>query len=96
MACVFCLGPDGAAFASRMPAGKLTQMEMDIFVEIAHGSQSAIVEFLFIRNKILQIWLADPTIELTAEKAEATVILPQAGEVVLYTLYSGTSDEGTL
>lgn len=64
-----------------MPAGKLTQMETEIFFDIAHGSQSAIMEFLYIRNKLLQVWLADPTIELTAEKAQAAVILPQAGEL---------------
>lgn len=72
-------GLDGAAFACRMPANKLTQMEAEIFFDIAHGSQSAIMEFLYIRNKLLQAWLADPTVELTTEKAQAAVILPQAG-----------------
>jgi len=72
-------GLDGAAFASRMPANKLTQMEAEIFTDVAHGSQSAIMEFLFIRNKLLHAWLADPSNELTAEKAQAAVVLPQAG-----------------
>ena len=74
------LGLEGAAFASRMPAKKLTQMEAEIFVDIAHGSQSAIMEFLLIRNRLLQAWLADPTVELTTEKAQAAVVLPQAGK----------------
>lgn len=73
-------GLEGAAFACRMPANKLTKMETEIFFDIAHGSQSAIMEFLFIRNKLLQAWLADPTVELTTEKAQAAVILPQAGQ----------------
>ena len=72
-------GLDGAAFASRMPANKLTQQESEFFPDIAHGSQSAIMEFLFIRNKLLHTWLGDPTSELTAEKAQNTVLLPQSG-----------------
>ena len=80
---ISCLpGLDGAAFASRMPANKLTQMEAEIFTDVAHGSQSAIMEFLFIRNKLLHAWLADPANELTAEKAQAAVVLPQAGKWV--------------
>lgn len=69
-----------------MPANKLTQMETEIFIDIAHGSQSAIMEFLFIRNKLLQAWLADPAVELTTEKAQAAVILPQAGQSLLITI----------
>ena len=76
------LGLDGAAFASRMPANKLTQMETEIFFDIAHGTPSAIMEFLFIRNKLIQVWLTEPSVELTAEKAQAAVILPQAGGLV--------------
>ena len=73
------IGLDGAAFASRMPANKLTQQESEFFYDIARGSQSAVMEFLFIRNKLLQTWLADPSVELTAEKAQNTVLLPQTG-----------------
>ena len=73
-------GLDGAAFSSRMPAGKITQQEMECFPDIAHGSQSAVMEFLFIRNKLLQTWLQDPTNELTIEKAQSVVVLPQSGK----------------
>ena len=72
-------GLDGAAFASRIPANRLTQQEMDYFPDIAHGSQSALLEFLFIRNKLLQTWLQDPLHELTAEKSQSVVVLPQSG-----------------
>ena len=65
-----------------MPSNKLTQMESEIFFDIAHGSQAAIMEFLYIRNRLLQAWLADPTVELTCEKAQAAVILPQPGQLV--------------
>ena len=50
------------------------------FPDIAHGSQSAVMEFLFIRNKLLQTWLQDPTNELTVERAQSIVVLPQSGE----------------
>ena len=62
-----------------MPANKMTQQECEFFYDIARGSQSAMLEFLFIKNKLLATWLADPTQELTAEKAQSTVLLPQAG-----------------
>ena len=57
----------------------MTQQEMEFFPDIAHGSQSAVMEFLFIRNKLLQAWLQDSDVELTAEKAQQIVILPQSG-----------------
>ena len=72
-------GLDGAAFQSRLPANKLTKQEMDFFPDIASGSQSAIMEFLFIRNKLLQAWLQDPLNELTPEKGQAVVHLPHPG-----------------
>ena len=52
---------------------------MDFFPDIASGSQSAIMEFLFIRNKLLQAWLQDPLNELTPEKGQAVVHLPHPG-----------------
>lgn len=73
------LGLDGAAFQSRLPANKLTKQEMDFFPDIASGSQSAIMEFLFIRNKLLQAWLMEPKHELTPDKAQTIVHLPHPG-----------------
>ena len=81
MLCCWCAaGLEGAAFASRMPANKMTQQEMEFFPDIAHGSQPATMEFLFIRNRLLQAWLADPSSQLTAERAQSIVQLPQSGE----------------
>lgn len=71
---------DGAAFASRMPANKMTQQEIEFFPDVAHGSQSAMLEFLYIRNRLLQMWINNPGSELTAEKAQNTVVLPQSGK----------------
>ena len=84
----FSPGLDGAAFSSRMPANRVTQCEGEFFPDVAHGSQSATMEFLFIRNKLLQTWLADPLTELTAEKAQNTVLLPQSGKWMSCLRYS--------
>lgn len=73
-------GLDGAAFQSRLPANKLTKQEMVFFPDISGSSQSAIMEFLFIRNRLLQTWLQDPVHELTTEKAQAAVHLPHPGK----------------
>ncbi|XP_019848757.1 PREDICTED: lysine-specific histone demethylase 1A-like isoform X2 [Amphimedon queenslandica] len=71
-------GLDGAAFQSRLPANKLTRQEIDFFPDIASGSQSAIMEFLRIRNKLLQAWLHDPLNELTADKAQSIANIPHS------------------
>lgn len=47
------LGLDGAAFSSRMPADKLTKQEIEFFSDIAQGSNSTILDFIFVRNKIV-------------------------------------------
>lgn len=78
------LALDGAAFASRMPANKMTQQEIEFFPDVAHGSQSAMLEFLYIRNRLLQMWINNPGSELTAEKAQNTVVLPQSGQDRVY------------
>jgi lysine-specific histone demethylase 1 len=73
-------GLEGAAFASRMPASRMTQQEVEFFPDIVHGSQPAMMEFLLIRNRLLQAWLADPTAQLTTERAQGLVQLPQSGK----------------
>lgn len=79
LVCVYT-GLEGAAFASRMPANKMTQQEIEFFPDIAHGSQPAMMEFLLIRNRLLQAWLSDSTSQLTAERAQGLVQLPQSGQ----------------
>jgi len=49
----YLTGLDGAAFSSRMPADKLTKQEIEFFSDIAQGSNSTILEFIFVRNKIV-------------------------------------------
>lgn len=86
-------GLEGAAFASRMPANKMTQQEAEFFPDIAHGSQPAVMEFLLIRNRLLQAWLADPTSQLTAERAQGLVQLPQSGQWLMDTTCVAVSVE---
>lgn len=81
-------GLDGAAFQSRLPANKLTRQEIDFFPDIANGSQSAIMEFLRIRNKLLQAWLHDPLNELTADKAQSVANVPHSGINGVLSLYT--------
>ena len=51
------LGLDGAAFSSRMPADKLTKQEIAFFSDIAQGSNSTILDFIFVRNKIVSKYI---------------------------------------
>lgn len=60
-------GSDGAAFKSRLPANKMTSTEAQCFSDIANGPAQGILLFLYIRNRILELWLDDPKKELTLE-----------------------------
>lgn len=42
------------------------------------------MEFLFIRNRLLQTWLHDPVHELTADKAQTVIHLPHPGMVYIH------------
>ena len=44
------------------------------------------MEYLFIRNKLLQTWLLEPLNELTPEKAQSSVHLPHPGTVAVCVL----------
>ena len=44
------------------------------------------MEYLFIRNKLLQTWLLEPLNELTPEKAQSAVHLPHPGTVAVCVL----------
>ncbi|XP_058118731.1 possible lysine-specific histone demethylase 1 [Anopheles ziemanni] len=62
-------GLDGAAFQSRLPVEKMTAAEAVCFPEIIkHGLLTQRV-FLNVRNRILHMWIEDPTVQLTAENA---------------------------
>ncbi|XP_058063863.1 possible lysine-specific histone demethylase 1 [Anopheles bellator] len=62
-------GLEGAAFQSRLPVDKMTASEAVCFPEITkHGLLTQRV-FLNVRNRILQMWIEEPTVQLTVENA---------------------------
>lgn len=62
-------GLDGAAFQSRLPCEKMTSNEAACFPEITKNGLVAQRVFLNIRNRLLQMWIEDPKIQLTHETA---------------------------
>ncbi|XP_074661077.1 lysine-specific histone demethylase 1A-like [Tubulanus polymorphus] len=60
-------GLEGAAFQSRLPHDKLTSQEASFFPDIAQGSPQTQQVFLYIRNRILQLWLENPMQQLIIE-----------------------------
>jgi len=61
-------GLEGAAFQSRVPFDKMTQVEAACFPDVVQPLQSQ-KYFLHVRNRILQMWLEDPKQMLTKEDA---------------------------
>ncbi|GFN75552.1 lysine-specific histone demethylase 1a-like [Plakobranchus ocellatus] len=62
-------GLEGAAFQSRLPVDKMTAQEAAAFPDIVQGPPQAQKVFLYIRNRILQLWLESPKQQLTLEAA---------------------------
>nr|CAB3258319.1 lysine-specific histone demethylase 1A [Phallusia mammillata] len=63
------LGLEGAAFQSRLPPNELSPEEKSLFPDVDKGSPDILKHFLFIRNRILQLWLDNPKVELIYEIA---------------------------
>lgn len=59
-------GLEGAAFQSRLPFEKMTSAEAACFPQMAAGLVTQRV-FLNIRNRILQMWIESPKVQLTLE-----------------------------
>uniref|UniRef100_A0A2M4CZ38 Putative lysine-specific histone demethylase n=1 Tax=Anopheles darlingi TaxID=43151 RepID=A0A2M4CZ38_ANODA len=60
-------GLEGAAFQSRLPVDKMTPSEAVCFPEIMQHGLVTVRVFLNVRNRILQMWIEDPTVQLTIE-----------------------------
>ena len=63
---------ESAAFSSRLPHDKMTNEEVSIFHDIIDESSLKVhIEkykmFIFIRNKILQLWVDNPKVQLVIE-----------------------------
>ncbi|XP_023320126.1 lysine-specific histone demethylase 1A [Eurytemora carolleeae] len=59
-------GLEGAAFQSRVPFDKMTQIEAACFPDLVTPVQSQKL-FINIRNRILQMWLENPKLQLCSE-----------------------------
>ncbi|XP_035207347.1 lysine-specific histone demethylase 1A-like [Stegodyphus dumicola] len=62
-------GLEGAAFQSRLPFDKMTAQEAACFPDIAQGLPQSQKVFLYIRNRLLQLWLENPKQQLVFETA---------------------------
>lgn len=61
-------GLEGAAFQSRLPFEKMTSAEAACFPQMSAGLVTQRV-YLNIRNRILQMWIESPKVQLTLEAA---------------------------
>ncbi|VDL75271.1 unnamed protein product [Nippostrongylus brasiliensis] len=64
-----------AASNSRLPYDKLTAQELVCFPDVTDSKASSNL-YLFIRNKILQLWHLEPNVELTSEDAIENLPIP--------------------
>jgi len=79
-------GLEGAAFQSRIPVDKMTSQETSAFSDIVPlGTPQSLKVFLYIRNRILQLWLENPKQQLTFEAALKEIEPPydSDGQLVL-------------
>lgn len=58
---------EGAAFASRLPSDRMTRQEAISFPDIATAAKDVHKHFLYIRNRLLYVWLENPKEQLTVE-----------------------------
>ncbi|XP_052901743.1 possible lysine-specific histone demethylase 1 [Anopheles moucheti] len=62
-------GLEGAAFQSRLPVDKMTASEAVCFPQIIKHGLVTQRMFLNVRNRILQMWIEEPKVQLTFENA---------------------------
>lgn len=62
-------GLEGAAFQSRLPFDKMTSQEASCFPDVSQGPPPVQKQFLYIRNRMLQLWVENPRQQMTLEHA---------------------------
>lgn len=70
-------GLEGAAFQSRLPFDKMTSQEASCFPDVSQGPPPVQKQFLYIRNRMLQLWVENPRQQLTLEHALSQLEPPQ-------------------
>ncbi|XP_071495528.1 lysine-specific histone demethylase 1A-like [Diadema antillarum] len=76
-------GLEGAAFSARLPHDKMTSQEAACFPDIIQSPTQTQKLFLYIRNRILQLWLENPKVQLTCENALPQIEAPYNSDVQL-------------
>uniref|UniRef100_A0A8D8S7G6 Lysine-specific histone demethylase 1A n=1 Tax=Cacopsylla melanoneura TaxID=428564 RepID=A0A8D8S7G6_9HEMI len=76
-------GLEGSAFQSRLPYDKMTTNEVQYFPDISNNPIHSHKTFLHIRNRILQMWLENPKIQLTLDSVLQKIESPFNSEVQL-------------
>ncbi|CAB0033738.1 unnamed protein product [Trichogramma brassicae] len=79
----FLQGLEGAAFQSRLPFEKLTSIEAACFPDVSDGPAQTQKVFLHIRNRLLQLWLENPKLQLTIENALPQIEPPYNSDPLL-------------
>ena len=76
-------GLEGAAFQSRLPYDKMTLQEVEAFSDLSQAQTATQKLFLYIRNKLLQLWLENPLQQLTWKNALQAMEPPYNSDGVL-------------
>lgn len=76
-------GLEGAAFQSRLPCDKLCSLEASCLPDIASGVPQTLKLYLYLRNRLLQLWIDSPRVELTVDAAVSQVEPPYNTDTAL-------------
>jgi len=74
---------EGSAFGARLPSDQMTAQEASCFQDISQGTTTMQKTFLYIRNRIIQLWLATPREELIIENVIPNIIEPYNEDLTL-------------
>ncbi|XP_065649185.1 lysine-specific histone demethylase 1A isoform X2 [Hydra vulgaris] len=74
---------EGAAFGARLPSDQMTAQETSCFQDISQGTLALQKKFLYIRNRILQLWLSNVREELVCETVISNIEPPYNDDVIL-------------
>lgn len=74
---------EGSAFGARLPSDQMTAQEASCFQDISQGTTDVQKKFLYIRNRIIQLWLSHPREELIIEKVIPNIESPYNDDVIL-------------
>nr|XP_006824583.1 PREDICTED: lysine-specific histone demethylase 1A-like isoform X2 [Saccoglossus kowalevskii] len=69
-------GLDGAAFSARLPSDKMTSQEAACFPDIVQSPPQTQKLFLYIRNRLLQLWFENPKVQVTFENSLPQIEAP--------------------